>query len=127
MNRVNKAVLGIIGLVLLLAVLALWSGEARPVTAQLAGSDMRQLLSDLWERTQSELSTATTSNFVFAITFKTSISGLGNSITFGQNLGTLELQEAGTDYFCVARKFSRNTNVDCVPYENVSTIAYTVR
>ncbi len=127
MNRASRVVVSIFGVAVLLAIVALSAGEPAPATAQLAGSDMRQLLNDLWDRTLSDLSGETISNFTFTVTFKTSISGLGNSVTFGQNLNSLELREAGADYFCTARKFSRNTNVDCIPFENVSTISFTER
>jgi len=119
----------LVGVLIVGAALALIAPglPASPAAAQATPGGIAELLNDLWERVMQEQTSATTSNFVFTVAFDTSISGLGNSITFGQGLDSLQLQEAGEDYFCVARRFSRTTNVDCVPYTNVVKVSYSER
>lgn len=119
----------LVGVLIVGAALALIAPglPASPAAAQATPGGIAELLNGLWERVMQEQTSATTSNFVFTVAFDTSISGLGNSITFGQGLDSLQLQEAGEDYFCVARRFSRTTNVDCVPYTNVVKVSYSER
>ncbi len=100
---------------------------ASRAAAQPAPGGIAELMAQLWERVLQEQTNTTTSNFVFTVAFQSSISGLGNSVTFGQGLDTLRLQEAGEDYFCVARRFSRTTNVDCIPYTNVVKVSFSER
>lgn len=118
-----------VGLLLLAAALVVIVPglPASRAAAQPAPSGIAELMGQLWERVLQEQTTSTTSGFVFTVAFNTSISGLGNSVTFGQGLDTLRLQEAGEDYFCVARRFSRTTNVDCIPYTNVVKLSYSER
>jgi len=124
-----RAIVILVGVLIVGAALALIAPglPASPAAAQATPGGIAELLNDLWERVMQEQTSATTSNFVFTVAFDTSISGLGNSITFGQGLDSLQLQEAGEDYFCVARRFSRTTNVDCVPYTNVVKVSYSER
>lgn len=126
MHSSNRIVILIAGVALLAAILMLWPAE-QPATAQYVEGDMRQLLTDLWNRVMENQDSETLSSFVFTISFDTSIPGLGNSVTFGQDLANLALREAGENYFCVGRRFSRTTNVDCVPYTNVTKISYAER
>jgi hypothetical protein len=107
--------------------LAIPSITATEVTAQVEERDMGDLLTNLWDRVLENQSNENTSEFVFTIAFNQSIPGLGSSVTFGQGLETLRLQEAGENYFCVARLFSRTTNTDCMPYTNVTKVSYSER
>jgi len=124
-----RAIVILVGVLIVGAALALIALglPLSPAAAQATPGSIAELLNGLWERVMQEQTSAMTSNFVFTVAFDTSISGLGNSVTFGQGLDSLQLQEAGEDYFCVARRFSRTTNVDCVPYTNVVKVSYSER
>ncbi len=127
MHSTNKIVVAIAGIALLVAVILL-ATEQQPVTAQyVEGENMQQLLSNLWDQVMDNQSNDRVSNFVFTVSFTTSISGLGNSVTFGQDLANLSLREAGEDYICISRRFSRTTNVDCIPFTNITKISYSER
>lgn len=124
-----RTIMILVGLLLLTAALAVIAPSllASRAVAQPAPGGIAELMEQLWERVLQEQTNNTSSSFVFTVAFNTSISGLGNSVTFGQGLDTLRLQEAGEDYFCVARRFSRTTNVDCIPYTNVVKVSYSER
>lgn len=127
MHSTNKIVVAIVGIALLAAVLLL-ATDQQPVTAQyVEGENMQQLLGNLWDQVMDNQSNDRVSNFVFTVSFTTSISGLGNSVTFGQDLANLSLREAGEDYICISRRFSRTTNVDCIPFTNITKISYSER
>ena len=107
----------------LLDVATRFPAQAAP-QAQTVQEGMASLLDELWNRVLTEQSSATTSDFTFSITFNTSISGTGNSVTFGQGLNNLQISRIGADHFCISRAFSRTLNVDCIPFSNISRIAY---
>lgn len=127
MHSTNRIVVAIVGIALLAAILLLASDQ-QPVTAQFVeGENMQQLLLNLWDQVMDNQSNDRISSFVFTVSFNTSIAGLGNSVTFGQDLANLTLREAGADYICVSRRFSRTTNVDCIPFTNITKISYSER
>lgn len=126
MNSTNKVVALLVGLALMVAIVMI-GGGGQNASAQYVESDLRQMLTDLWTRVLDNQSSETLSNFVFTISFESSIAGLGNSVTFGQDLTNLQLREAGENYFCIARRFSRTTNVDCIPYTNITKVSYSER
>lgn len=126
MNSTNRIVGLMVGLALIVAVLMLGAGQ-QDASAQYVESDLRQMLTDLWNQVLENQSSDTLSNFVFTISFEYSIAGLGNSVTFGQDLRNLQLREAGSNYFCIGRRFSRTTNVDCIPYTNITKVSYSER
>ncbi|MBN2470726.1 MAG: hypothetical protein JXN59_08390 [Anaerolineae bacterium] len=127
MHSTNRVVVIFVGLALLVAAVLLVTDQ-QPATAQyVEGENMQQLLINLWDQVMDNQSNDRISNFVFTVSFTTSISGLGNSVTFGQDLANLSLREAGEDYICVSRRFSRTTNVDCIPFTNITKISYSER
>ncbi|GAB4569519.1 MAG: hypothetical protein Kow0077_02170 [Anaerolineae bacterium] len=126
MRNINRSIIILVGAALLLGAVVLLPAS-QPATAQYSEGDLRQLLTTLWERVLTEQANESYSNFVFSVSFDSSIAGLGNSVTFGQGLENLQLREVGTNYMCIARKFSRTTNVDCIPYTNIIKISYTER
>lgn len=106
-----------------MAVLALVLDTA-PATAQLTDDDLSTLLVEMWERTLNEQASQDSSSFVFTITFDKPVTGLGGSITMGQELSRRTIERVGDDYFCIARAFSQSKNVDCATFANVTTISY---
>jgi hypothetical protein len=115
-----------IGVLLLAAIgVALFAAAAQsPAQAQPAQDDLAALLDELWNRVLTEQTSATTSDFTFTISFHQSISGTGNSVTFGQGLNSLRLDRVGADFFCLSRAFSRNLNIECIPFSNISRVSY---
>lgn len=95
-----------------------------PAQAQPAQDDMAALLDELWNRVLAEQTSATTSGFTFTISFNQSISGTGNSVTFGQGVNNLQLSRIGADYFCLSRAFSRTLNFECIAFNNINRISY---
>jgi len=95
-----------------------------PAQAQSAQDDMAALLDELWNRVLAEQTSSTTSAFNFTVSFNQSVAGTGNSVTFGQGINSLQVSRIGADYFCFTRAFSRNLNVECIAFSNVSRISY---
>ncbi len=127
MRSINKVLVVLIGVGMLVAGLLLVTDQQPAAAQYVEGENMQHLLINLWDQVMDNQSNDRVSSFVFTVSFTTSISGLGNSVTFGQDLANLSLREAGADYICVSRRFSRTTNVDCIPFTNITKISYSER
>ncbi len=122
MSKRSVWVFSVLFVLALLAAFALTSQPA--VEAQLNLDSTGQLLTDLWDRVTAEQTGATSSRFVFTINFNQSLSGIGGTVTLGQNLNSLQINRIGQDYFCLSRAFSRASNIDCIPFANIKSISY---
>ena len=91
---------------------------------QTSSTTLSDLLNSLWTRVIEEQTSDTSSDFSFTISFNNSLSGIGGSVTLGQGLNNLQITEIGADYFCLARVFSRASNIDCVPFSNINKLSY---
>lgn len=108
-----------------LALLVVFVLTTRPAAvAQNNPDSTGQFLTELWDRVTTQQTGATSSSFVFTINFNQSLSGIGGTVTLGQNLNSLQISRIGQDYFCLSRAFSRTSNIDCVPFANIKSISY---
>ncbi|GEM_PF-4525107 len=123
--RQTTVFLGITAAALILFAAAILGWQLHQASAQeVTDTTMSRLLGDLWTQVLAGQTSETSSEFTFTLVFQQSISGLGSSITFGQDLRNARVESIGEDHICVARVFTQTRNIDCIPFSNVVQISY---
>lgn len=113
----------IIMLVALLSIITLTSLVLiyTPVTvtqAQDANRTMQTLLVDLNQQMQND-------GLVISITFASVPSQMGQGLAIGYRDGMdAQFHEIGTDYVCLRQPSGDTARVTCIPYSNITDIAY---